>query len=136
MALERVPADRSWRELLGRGVLAVVGAVALNWIVLTLVLVADAVAAYEHLEYGPVTTLTVLGSVGAVVAYAVVDRLSRRPDRTFLGLAVVVLLLSFVPDIGLLLTDDAATVGAVAVLMVMHVTTAAVCVAVLTDLGR
>jgi hypothetical protein len=50
----------------------------------------------------------------------------------FTRVAVVVLLLSFVPDVLLLQADPAATVPAVIVLMVMHVVVAVVCVASLT----
>lgn len=103
-----------------------------NLVVLQAVLVPELVQQFEPLNVGPVAIFSVLGAVGATVAYAVVDRLSETPDRTFVVVAVVVLLLSFVPDILMLQADPAATVPAAGVLMFMHVVVAAACVASLT----
>ena len=120
------------KELVKRGGIAVVLSVVANLVLLQLVLVPELVEQFEPLNIAPVALFSGLGAIGATVAYAVVDRLSESPDRMFTRVAVVVLLLSFVPDVLLLQADPAATVPAVIVLMVMHVVVAVVCVASLT----
>lgn len=120
------------KELAKRGAAAVVLSVVVNLVVLQAVLIPDLVQQFEPLNVAPVALFSGLGAVGATVAYAVIDRLSETPDRTFVVAAVVVLLLSFVPDVLLLQADPAATVPAVAVLMVMHVVVAVACVVSLT----
>ncbi len=120
------------KELAKRGGIAVVLSVVANLVVLQAVLAPELVQGFEPLNVGPVALFSVLGAVGATVSYGVVDRFSEAPDRTFVVVAVVVLLLSFVPDVLMLQSDPAATAPAVAVLMVMHVVVAAACVASLT----
>lgn len=120
-------------ELTKRGALAAVLSVVVNLVVLQAVLATGGVPRIDPLSVPPVTLFTILGVVGATAVYGLLVRFSGRPDRTFLIVAAVVLLLSFVPDVGLLQVNPAATVRAVVVLMVMHVTVAAICVWVLTD---
>ena len=119
--------------LMKRGGLALVLSIVANWGVLSLVLGLALVAEFDALSFPPVTLLTVLGVLGATVVYALLDRVAREPDLAFLKLAIAVLLLSFIPDIALLWVDADATVGAVVVLMVLHVTTAFACIVALTD---
>lgn len=89
---------------------------------------------------GPTIFFTTVGAVGAVAVHATLRRLARRPDTLFRRVAVVVLVLSFLPDLWLL-TDGAresvpgVTVSGVALLMLMHVVAAAVIVWVLTGGG-
>lgn len=132
-ALERASVKRTGRELVGRGGVVLTISVLVNWLVLVAVLETAIVGNYGHLQIAPVTWWTTVGAVGSVVAYGVIDARSDTPDRTFAVVATVVLLLSFVPDLALLVHDSAATVGATGVLMVMHVTVAATSVAILTD---
>jgi len=120
------------RELAKRGAIAVVLSVVVNLVVLQAVLVPELVQQFEPLNVAPVALFSALGAVGATVAYAVVDKFSETPDRTFTRVAVVVLLLSFVPDVLLLQAEPTATVPAVVVLMVMHVVVAVACVVSLT----
>lgn len=120
------------KELVKRGGIAVVLSVVANLVLLQLVLVPELVQQFEPLNIAPVALFSGLGAVGATVAYAVVDRLSETPDRMFTRVAVIVLLLSFVPDIFLLQAEPTATVPAVIVLMVMHVVVAVASVASLT----
>lgn len=138
MATDAVPEGRavSNRALVQRGVVAVVLSVVVNWLVLWGVLASDLVDPFDALALPPVTLLTALGAVGATVAYGVVVRRATRPDRTFVRLAAIVLLLSFVPDLALLRFDPAATVPAVVVLMILHVTVAVISVIALTDVLR
>jgi ABC-type glucose/galactose transport system permease subunit len=120
------------KELAKRGGLAVVLSVVANIVVLQAVVIPELVEVFSPLNVPPVALFSALGALGATVAYAVTDRLSESPDRTFTKVAAVALVLSFVPDIGLLYVDPAATVPAVVVLMVMHVVVAVACVASLT----
>lgn len=119
-----------------RGVVAAVAAAAANAVVLTAVTATDAVRVFDPLTYPPVVAFSALGAVGAAVVYAVLVRRVADPDRTFLRVAAVVLVASFVPDVALLFVDPAATVPAVVVLMAMHVVVAWVSVATLTGRWR
>lgn len=123
------------RELVLRGVVALVSALVINGVILGTVLGLDAVESYENLAAPPVIFLATLGVVGATIVYAVLTRRSSTPDRAFIRVAAVVLLLSFLPNLNLLLTDDAAPAGAVVVLMVLHVPPAITSVVSLTELG-
>jgi hypothetical protein len=120
------------KELAKRGGIAAVLSVVANLVVLQAVLVPELVQGFEPLNVGPVAIFSVLGAVGATVTYGIVDRLSETPDRTFVVVAAVVLLVSFVPDVLMLQADPAATAPAVAVLMFMHVVVAVACVVSLT----
>ena len=88
----------------------------------------------------PVILFTTVGALGAVGVYAVVRRFSDEPDIVFRWIALVVLVLSIMPDLWLL-TDAAtetfpgATTTAVTVLMTLHVVAAAAIVWFLTTGG-
>jgi len=88
---------------------------------------------FRALTIPPVALLSALGASGATVVYWLLGRQVADPDRTFVRVATAVLLLSFVPDLGLLVTDPAATSLAVVVLMGMHVVVAAVSVGLLVS---
>jgi hypothetical protein len=120
------------RTLAINGTVAVVGSVLVNAALLAVVLATDLVPPFMALSYPPVVFLSAVGAVGATLVYGVLARRGGNYDRTFRRVAVAVLVLSFIPDIGILVGDPAATLPAVLVLMVMHVTVAAVCIGVLT----
>jgi divalent metal cation (Fe/Co/Zn/Cd) transporter len=80
-----------------------------------------------------VALFTAFGAVGATVVYGAIHGRSETPDRTFSLVAAVALVLSLIPDIGLIQSDPSVTVGVGVVLMVLHVTTAVACVALLID---
>lgn len=124
--------SQSGRALVRRGLLAVVLSVVANAVVLVAARTLDLAPGFRAFEWPPVVFLTVAGAVGAVVVYWLVSRWSATPDRTFTLVAGAVLLVSFVPDLLLLSADEAATVPGVAVLMLMHVVVAAICVGLLT----
>jgi len=101
----------------------------------------DLAPGFQALTYPPVIFLSVTGALGAAVVYALLARRNGRgTDQTFARIAVAVLVLSFVPDVGLLVADEAATTSGVVVLMAMHVVVAAAAVSLLTGrpvaLGR
>jgi len=116
------------RPLWLRTGLAVALSVAANAALVLLATAVDLAPEFRALTLPPVVTLSALGAAGAAVAYLILRRISDRPDRTFRALAAVVLVVSFVPDVGLLVADPAATVPGVLLLMVMHVVVAAACV--------
>lgn len=82
---------------------------------------------------GPAIFFTVVGMVAAVIAWRIVISFSATPAKTYRRVALVALLLSFVPDF-MLLTEGAAaavpgvTLAGVVVLMIMHLVAAAAAV--------
>lgn len=86
---------------------------------------------FRPLTVPPVVFLSAVGAVGAVVVYALFQRYVDRAEHYFVRVAAVVLVLSFLPDVGLLFGDPAATVPGVVLLMVMHVVVAAASVGAL-----
>ena len=86
---------------------------------------------------GTVAPYTIGGIALAAAAFAVVRRFARDVSATYLRLSIVALVLSWIPDVGLLVIHDpGATVPAVAALMVMHTTTAIITVAALLRIAR
>lgn len=85
------------------------------------------------LSYPSVLFLTAVGVVGATVVYAVLDRLTGRPDRNFVVLAAVVLVLSVVPDFTSIPDEPGGSLPAGIVLASMHVLTAVIVVWQLVD---
>jgi hypothetical protein len=134
-AAERV----SYSRLLWVGPLTIVAAVLAN-AVLRLVAVALLQPDPSFMPLTPMIPIvfTIAGALGAVIAYAIIGRTSRQPILLFRRVALIVLLLSFIPDVLLLLsgTMPGATVATVGVLMMMHVVAWAICVRLLTTLAR
>lgn len=110
---------------------AVVVAVLLDTVIAQIAEAAG-VSGFKPLQFGSYTSLTVLGMVAATVGWAVVRRRSSRPADVLRRLVPAVLVLSFVPDVALLVGGGmGATGGGVAALLLMHVAVAAVVVAAL-----
>jgi len=74
----------------------------------------------------------VVVTVGATLVYAVLTRLLDRPDRAFVGLAAVVLVVSMLPLVFVAPSIPGVTPAVIVVLAVMHVVAAVGSVAVLT----
>ena len=88
-------------------------------------------------EFGGIIVFTVIGVFGATVVFAILARLTRRAVIIYRWLAGVLLVLSFVPNVLMLVVDaPGATVPAVISLMVMHVVTAGFAVGLLTTWPR
>lgn len=119
--------------LVVRGIVATVIALVANGVLLGAVLATELVSPIDQLSIGPVALFTTLGAIGATVVFGLLTRRSDGPDRTFLLLTAAVLVISFGPDLWLWQSDPAATIGAVVVLMIMHVVVAASSVFALTD---
>jgi hypothetical protein len=79
---------------------------------------------------------TVVPAIVAVLLYAVLMRFTSNPARIFTNIAVVVLILSLIPDITYIPTVPGASAGQTAILMLMHVVAAVVLVGMLTALTR
>ena len=129
----------SFRRLLWVGPLAVLASVIANVLVsITAVALVGISPEFEPLYLRPVIGFTAVGVLGAVIVFALVARFSRRPVRLFRRIALVVLLLSFVPDLSLLNASPYAgtTVQSVIALMLMHVVACLISVSLLTTLTR
>lgn len=120
-------------RLLVRGLAAVGVAVAFNTALLSLVVGNGLVEPFGALTYPPVTMATLLGVVAATALYGAFTRITRDHDAVFFKVAVVALVLSFAPTIAVGVADPTANWGAVAVLMIFHVSTAGICLWILTD---
>lgn len=79
---------------------------------------------------------TVVPAIVAVLLYAVLMRFSGNPARVFTNIAVVVLIVSLIPDLTYIPSVPGATSGQTAILMLMHVVAAGVIVSMLTTLTR
>ena len=85
---------------------------------------------------GTVAPYTAGGVVLAGVAFAVLQRFVRDVARVYVRLAIVALVLSWIPDIALLfINEPGATLAAVASLMLMHATAAAIVVTLLVRIA-
>ena len=85
---------------------------------------------------GTVAPYTAGGVVLAGVAFAVLQRFVRDVARIYVRLAVVALVLSWIPDIALLfINEPGATMPAVGSLMVMHAVAAAIVVTLLVRIA-
>jgi hypothetical protein len=135
LAEERV----SWRRLLWVGPLAIVASVIANQIVQFIALALLNISPdFPPLMIGPPIMFTIIGVLGAVIVYAIIGRLSRRPIRLFRVIALIALVLSFIPDIGLLTSNmlPGTSLTAVLTLAIMHVVAWAITVWMLTTLAR
>jgi hypothetical protein len=79
---------------------------------------------------------TVVPAIVAVLLYAALIRFTSNPARIFTNIAIVVLILSLIPDLTYIPSVPGATTGQTAILMVMHVVAAAVIVSILTTQTR
>ena len=130
LRLERVFVSR----LLRVGTLAALLSASMNAIVLAIAssfLGAVVIPPDETVTLGQVVVASVAGSLGAAVAFAVIDRFTRHPERIFWGAAAVGLLLSFAP-----IALVGATGSSAGTLALMHVVAAVTSVVLLTKLGR
>lgn len=119
-------------DLVKRGGIAAVAALLVNIVLLQVVLRFGIVEPFRPVAAGPIGTFTVVGVIGATIVYAALAKRKEDHDTLFTKVAAVFLLVSFIPDIGLLVTDPSATVSGAVFLMVLHVTTAVACVRGLT----
>src|SRR4051794_14039951 len=101
--LPQVKASRLWWV----GPLAIVASIIANLIIRVIAVSAlGASAEFPPLSWGPPIMFTIIGVLGATVVFALVARSSKQPIALFRRIALIVLLVSLVPDV-LLLTSDA-----------------------------
>jgi hypothetical protein len=128
---ERIASGR----LLWVGPLAIVASVVANLIIRIIAVSLLGIGKdFPPLGWGPPIVFTIMGVLGAVIVFATVARFSKRPIRLFTIIALVVLALSLLPDIGLLSSNamPGTSLGSVIALMLMHVAAAAVTIWLLT----
>ena len=133
--MEALAVTSTWRVRL----LTILGAVAATLVVRTVALLTLTIPPeFQPLATpGPTIFLTVVGTAAGILVFEVIRRRAPDPLRLFRRVALVALVVSFVPDL-YMLTDGAAaafpgaTVGAVSTLMVQHVAAWAVVVWMLT----
>jgi hypothetical protein len=114
------------------GLLAVILAIIVNALVLVTALgVFGVPTEYEPLGWMPVVVSSAIGMIGATLVYGLVTRISERPNRSFVIVASVVLLVSFAPLVSLPAELVGAPQSVLVTLGLMHVTAAAVAVSVL-----
>ena len=85
----------------------------------------------ETVTLGQVVAASVVGSIVAAVAFAVVGHIAERPVGVFWGIAAAGLLLSFIP-----IALAGATGSSAGTLALMHVVAAGANVGLLTKLGQ
>ncbi len=116
------------------GAVAVALAVVVNVVIRTVAVSLLGIGeGFLPLGVGPTVFFTAAGMVGAVVVFGVILRFARRPVRLFRRVALVVLVVSLVPDVLMLFSGSmpGTTVAGVITLMVEHVASWAVAVGVL-----
>ena len=132
--IERIAVNR----LLWIVPLTILAAVVANVIIQQIaVAVLNPDSAFLPLTLMPPIIFTVVGVLGAVVVYAVIGRFSRQPVRLFRRVALVALVVSFIPDILMLVTgfNPGTTAANVAVLILMHIVAWGIAVGMLTRLA-
>jgi hypothetical protein len=123
---------------------AVVGSVVANLIILFLIgpMVINTLMPLHALSVGPVVGLTVMGAIGATIVYALMRTFMRgttaNPNGAFVWVAVVVLILSFIPDYLIIGQTSGPFAGgswpSALTLALMHVVAAVIIVGSLTRL--
>ena len=132
---ERIALGRLWWI----GLLAAIASVIVNAIIVTIARgLFNVPPEFAPFTVPQFTFLTVAGVAGATIVFAVVGRFARRPIRTYYWIAAIALVLSWLPDFGLLAARPypGTTIQSVGTLMFMHIVTAAISVGLLTTLGR
>ena len=111
------------RRFLVATAVAVVGSVAACAIVAQVWMLADpATRGYEHFRFADYTKLTVIGVVIACLGWPIAAALSSRARRLYLWAAYAVTIVSFAPDVWILLHGQSPS--GVLGLAVMHVVVA------------
>jgi hypothetical protein len=132
------PRAFSWGRFALVGLGTVVAAVLANLVVY---LIGSVVVGYDPqfvvLANASGTILfTVVPAIAAVLLYAALIRFTSNPARIFTTIAVVVLIVSWIPDLTYIPSVPGSSSGQTAILMLMHVVAAVVIVSMLTRLTR
>src|SRR5918998_3534685 len=132
------PRAVSWGRFALVGLSTVIAAVLANLLVY---LIGSVVVSYDPqfvvLANASGTILfTVVPAIVAVLLYAALIRFTSNPARIFTNIAIVVLIVSLIPDLTYIPSVPGASSGQTAILMLMHVVAAVVIVSTLTTLTR
>ena len=128
----------SWRRFALVGLGTVIAAVLANLLVY---LLGSLVVGYDPqfvvLSNASGTILfTVVPAIVAVLLYAALIRFTSNPARIFTNIAIVVLIISLIPDLIYIPSVPGASSGQTAILMLMHVVAAVIIVSMLTSFTR
>ena len=128
----------SWRRFALVGLGTVIAAVLANLLVY---LLGSLVVGYDPqfvVLANPSGTIlfTVVPAIVAVLLYAALIRFTSNPARIFTNIAIVVLIISLIPDLIYIPSVPGASSGQTAILMLMHVVAAVVIVSMLTSFTR
>ena len=127
LTVERI----AWQRLWLVGLFAIIASVIVDTVIVSAAISLLLISASFTQR---VSVFTGIGSLGAVLVFALVARFSRRPIRLFRIIATVVLVLTFIPDLALFSFLGGA--ASVTVLLLMHVATYLICVGMLTTMTR
>jgi hypothetical protein len=129
----------AFSRLLWVGPLAIVAAAVANMVIQRIA----AAALQPDPGFGPLTPMppilfSVIGVLGAVIVYALIGRFSRRPIALFRRVALIVLIVSIIPDLLLFAFPSmpGTTIATIAVLILMHIVAWAIAVGLLTRFAR
>ena len=128
----------NWRRLLVVGAsLAIVATVANVALAMALRSWLQVPAGFQPLTTPAVASLTIIGMIAATVVFAWTAQTRPDPIRTFLVIATVGLVLSWLPDLGIWATAvfHGTTAAGILSLMALHVVAAGCAVAILTRFG-
>ena len=132
---ERIAISRVWLAGGAAFVLAAIANVIVRTVVMALFPISPLFLALE--TWQPIIVFTLVGVFGATVVFAIIARFTARAVIIYRWLAGVLLVLSFIPNVLMLVADaPGATLPAVISLMVMHVVTAVITVGLLTTWPR
>ena len=132
---ERVAFGRLWWI----GLATIVAATLANFVIQQLaVALLQPDPLFGPLMVVPPILFTVIGVVGAIIVYALAGRFSSQPITLFRRIALIVLLVSLIPDVALLYANamPGTTLGTIGALMLMHVAAWAITVGMLTTYAR
>lgn len=128
---ERVAGGR----LLRAGALAIGASVIANLIIRIIAVNLLGIGeGFMPLSWGPPIVFTIIGVLGAIIVFAIIARFAKRPARLFRIVGLVALVLSLLPDIGLLTSNSmpGTSLAAVITLILMHVAAGAITIWLLT----
>jgi hypothetical protein len=114
---------------------AAIGSVIANLIILFVLrpIVINPAMPLHALSVGPVTGLTIFGVIGAAIVYAIMRAFMARPQKAFISVAVIVLIVSLIPDYMVIGVTTGPFAGGslptALTLMLMHVVEAIIVVA-------
>jgi hypothetical protein len=116
------------------GLATAVAAIIGNFLVAAIIgALADIPAEFEPFMAPRYILFTVLGVIGATIVYWLLARSGPAGVSRFTKVAIVVLIISLIPDLGLLVSNalPGTTTAGIIGLMLMHVVTAVACILLL-----